>query len=401
MRETLRIKRTGLLAASVVGVVLLCPGSAAAQSHTVAMPPLSGGVRPEGFGLTDETRTVISATAFYTSGGDFQYATLTNLGRFCTIGCTVQYGEYYATLNLPAGAVIDYIGLNSANDTDAIFGVALWQRDRSSTTTLLAGFSVPAHDWDTDFAGPLGIQITDHVDKELVLNVEQATSPNLQYFGWVEVWWHRTVSPAAGDGFLQRRADEPPVLPVHRGAESVRDHGRMRGRYQLLPGQPADARPNGGVPVQGARPALAELSAFPAAARHLPARACCRDPDAVSVFRVRGSDRPEREADDGWTKSTCGVDSGRHRLACRIRGRRGAAAGGAVGVRRELRWSDCAGATGGVGGHERAGTGPALGDRTRPIPTRHQTRPMSTIPDRQQTSGWTLRRSQLPRHGAR
>ena len=222
MRETLRIKRTGLLAASVVGVVLLCPGSAAAQSHTVAMPPLSGGVRPEGFGVTDETRTVISATAFYTSGGDFQYATLTNLGRFCTIGCTVQYGEYYATLNLPAGAVIDYIGLNSANDTDAVFGVALWQRDRSSTTTLLAGFSVPAHDWDTDFAGPLGIQITDHVDKELVLNVEQATSPNLQYFGWVEVWWHRTVSPAPATASFN---DVPTSHPFFQFIEALKASG--------------------------------------------------------------------------------------------------------------------------------------------------------------------------------
>jgi hypothetical protein len=104
-------------------------------------------------------------------------------------------GEYYATLDLPAGAVIDYIGVNNTSDSDGVLGFALYSRDRYAHKDLLAGFSFPAHGWDTDYSNVLEILVPDHSDRELVLNVEQAANPDFQYFAWVEIAWHRTVSP--------------------------------------------------------------------------------------------------------------------------------------------------------------------------------------------------------------
>ena len=50
----------------------------------------------------------------------------------------------------------------------------------------LVGFAFPAHDWDTDYAGPLNVRIPNNFDKQYVLLVEQSPSPRPQYFGGVE-----------------------------------------------------------------------------------------------------------------------------------------------------------------------------------------------------------------------
>ncbi len=132
----------------------------------------------------------------------------------------LRKGEhYYASLDLPAGAVIDFIGLNSNTDTDFVFAVALWQRNRLGQLTLLAALSAPGHpNWDTDFAGPLGVPIPDHIDA-LILDVGQAANPNFQFFGWVEVWWHRTVSPAPATASFN---DVPTNHPFFQFIEALR-----------------------------------------------------------------------------------------------------------------------------------------------------------------------------------
>jgi hypothetical protein len=165
-----------------------CAAVATAQGGTVAWPHAAPRVDPKEFGIQDETITVISAASF--RGPCMVLATLAR-------GCPSAYQvfEWYAPLSIPAGAVIDYIGVNNNTGSDAVMGAALWERDRNGAFTLVYGFSFPPHDWDTDLAGPLGILVPDHLDKELVLNIEEAASPNSQYFAWVEVRWHRTVSP--------------------------------------------------------------------------------------------------------------------------------------------------------------------------------------------------------------
>jgi hypothetical protein len=73
---------------------------------------------------------------------------------------------------------------------------ALWARDSSGSGTPLAVLYLPPHDWATDLFGPFGILVDTHQNRGYVLEVEQAPSANYEYFGWVEVWWHRSVSPA-------------------------------------------------------------------------------------------------------------------------------------------------------------------------------------------------------------
>lgn len=179
------VKRIGLVFGSAV-IALLCAGSMGAQEQ----PEI-----PNAFGTDSYTVTTVSAMAFYPAFSSNAYSTSGSLGRFAA---TDVLRDFYTSLDLPAGAVIDYIGLNSTTDTNAVYGVGLWFRDSAGGKVLLAGFSAPAHGWATDLAGPLGIQVASNLGSELVLDVEQAPNPNYQFFAWVEVWWRRTVSPAPG-----------------------------------------------------------------------------------------------------------------------------------------------------------------------------------------------------------
>lgn len=194
----LGLRRTGLLVAmaGLAGIAMAADG--AATFHPSSLPLLTSRVDPEEFGVQDETVTTISAVSFMpdsddTAYGATAYFTSPQQARFCQPNMDIHYR---ATLQVPAGAVIDFVGVNTATNTDAVIGFALWDRDRYGTTTMLVGFSLPAHaSFDTDYAGPLGIQVTSNVHHALVLEVENAPNPSWQYFSWVEIWWHRTVSP--------------------------------------------------------------------------------------------------------------------------------------------------------------------------------------------------------------
>jgi hypothetical protein len=160
---------------------------------------LDGSVNPRAFGTAEQTITVVSAFRFRRDcGSRIDAATLS---YYCCAddSCFFGGGHYYAPLLLPAGAVIDFVGVNTATTVDAAMGFTLHFRDHLGGSAQLVSFSFPAHaGFATDYAGPLGILIPNNVDREFVLDVE--TAPGLenifQYFGYVEVWWHRTVSDA-------------------------------------------------------------------------------------------------------------------------------------------------------------------------------------------------------------
>lgn len=194
---------------------------ASAEGHSPAFPLLTRHVEPKEFGIQDDTITVISGTAF--KGNRTGYGVLLGLALFAPLNFD---SHFYAALNLPAGAVIDFIGFNNTSDTDSILGIALWQRDRYANLTLLMGFSAPAHGWDTDFAGPLNITVPDHVDKALILEIENAPSPTYEYFGYVEVHWHRTVSPPPSSPSF---ADVPPSDPFYQFIEAIHAAGITAG----------------------------------------------------------------------------------------------------------------------------------------------------------------------------
>jgi hypothetical protein len=187
----------GRIARFLVGTVL-CASVVSAQNLSDRLPLLTKRVDPRAYGTQDFTFTTISATQFVPYSNDVgfgvpAYFTSPGLGRFCQPGKGIHY---YASLHVPAGSIIDFIGLNTTTDTNAVYGIALWARNKFADKFLLVGYSVPAHGWDTDYAGPLGIEVPTNQNIEYVIDVEQAPSQNYQYFGWVEVWWRRTVSPA-------------------------------------------------------------------------------------------------------------------------------------------------------------------------------------------------------------
>jgi len=204
-----RSGKTILRAVLWVSAVTLGPahGAEAAEGGAmsrVSKPLLTASAEPRQFGTQDHTITVLSATQFKpTCGPGIDAATLSRYKEPSTICSVVP--RFYTTLDLPAGVVIDYIGVNTATTVDAAMGFTLHFRDHLGGTAPLASFSFPAHGFGTDYAGPLGILIPANVDRVFVLDVELA--PGLldyQFFGYVEIWWRRVVSdppptPTFGD----------------------------------------------------------------------------------------------------------------------------------------------------------------------------------------------------------
>jgi hypothetical protein len=216
--NVLRMRGVMFQRLAVAALLATLASAVAAQVDPVSKPLLTSRVDPKEFGVQDQTRTVITALAFSPSCANCRGIS-GSLGVYCTI---TDGMHYYAALDLPAGAVIDSIGLNDNTDTDAIFSLKLWQRNRLGQLTLLEGFSSTGHpNWDTDFSGPLSIPIPDHIDG-LMFDVGQGPSPTFQFFGWVEVWWHRTVSPAPGAASF---GDVPTNHPFFQFIEALRASG--------------------------------------------------------------------------------------------------------------------------------------------------------------------------------
>ncbi len=174
---------------------------------TVSAPLLTAWVDPQAFGTQDYRITVVHSSQFMPlHGGGLDLGTpldTSNYSRVCT-DCDVVGVHYYASLDIPAGAIIDFIGVNTATTVDAAMGFSLIFRDHLGGFVNLATFSFPAHGFATDYAGPLGILVPGNLDRAFVLDVEQAAIPDLQYFGYVEIWWRLTVSdppatPTFGD----------------------------------------------------------------------------------------------------------------------------------------------------------------------------------------------------------
>ena len=189
----IRGNRVSLIAGSMI-VAFLCAGVASAQDRPT--PNLLTTTRevPNAFGTGAYTVTTISATAFTAVNSSMAFFTSGSVGRF---GAQNVLSEFYTSLDLPGGAVIDFIGLNSNTDTDFAWGVELLSRSKSGGLTSIGTFSSIVHGWDTDFnVSPIGYVWDGKTGNALVIKVQEASLPNLQFFGWVEVWWRRSVSPA-------------------------------------------------------------------------------------------------------------------------------------------------------------------------------------------------------------
>lgn len=201
----------------VLAMLISSPGAAQVQ----AAPG------PEAYGTQDYTVTMISATSFVPADNSQGSHTSGSLGRF---GDTNVEEHFYATLEIPAGAVIDYIGLNNLNDgTPGVIGLQIWTRaDTGGYVAPVANISSSPHtNWQTDKnPNPLGIVNEGHFVNGnwwiYIVDVDIAASPNLQFFGWVEVWWKRSVSAAP---FSATFNDVPTNHPFYQFVEALKASG--------------------------------------------------------------------------------------------------------------------------------------------------------------------------------
>ena len=184
-----RTKRNG----GLIGVLLLA-SSAATGQVSVEKTMLTASVAPKAFGTQDYTNTVVSAMGFSGIGSSADPATL-SVGFWVCDEPFCWVDHYYTSLELPGGAVIDYIGVNSATPVDAALGFTLHVRDAANVRTALTSFSIPGHaEFRTDYTGLLGIEIPQNAGRTYVLDIEHPVIDQPSYFGYVEVYWRRTVS---------------------------------------------------------------------------------------------------------------------------------------------------------------------------------------------------------------
>jgi S-layer homology domain len=173
------------------------------------------------FGTKDYNVTVIPAVTF--TGGSFNISG--SVGRY---GNTNVDQHFYAPLDIPLTAIIDYIGLNNLNDgTPGAITVSLL--DRGADGGVVVDETVPSEPhatWQTDKnSTPFHLQFIISRGYARFLDVEIPASPNLQFFGWVEVWWRRTVVNLTFTPFN----DVPPTDPGYDFIGALADSGITAG----------------------------------------------------------------------------------------------------------------------------------------------------------------------------
>ena len=201
--------RSRLAKATISLVASLCAGLAAGgELPTTAKRVPTTRRSPDEFGTQDYTVTTIWAGSF---GMQRNWGSFPNYGialdalsivfTSSSGGCigSGQLGDMYATANIPSGAIIDYIGIETKTDAFAAWGLELVLLGRNDDAySVIGSVNSTVHGWDTDYnVTPLGFQLTRNVHNALIAHVQQAgDDQSCSYFRWVEIWWRRPVSPA-------------------------------------------------------------------------------------------------------------------------------------------------------------------------------------------------------------
>jgi S-layer homology domain len=207
-----RLIRLGLLFSAAAGFV---------RAQTPPPDHPAARVAPKTFGTTSYSVSSVTATAFVPVDSGTGFHTSGSLGRF---GDTNVHSEFYAAVDIPQGAVIDYIGLDSLTDAPAAFTLSLYVRGNQADVVTVGSVQSTIHSgWDMDFnASPFGFQWYGFDGETLVLKVEGASLPSLQFFGFVTVLWRRNVSPAP---LTATFADVPTGHPLFQYIEALAASG--------------------------------------------------------------------------------------------------------------------------------------------------------------------------------
>jgi hypothetical protein len=116
-------------------------------------------------------------------------------------------GDFLASLSLPAGAVIDYVGLGSCDQAGGNVQIFIYQQPADgSAYNLVDSLASSAHGATTpcavDYdASALGFQITQNSGQSFQLDIYEPPGAPVDgsvEFSQLEVWWHLSVSPAPG-----------------------------------------------------------------------------------------------------------------------------------------------------------------------------------------------------------
>jgi len=204
--KRVRALRHALL--SLCGVLVCCVLAAEDRHPARAGRLTTTRETPRAFGTDSYNVTTVSAVGFYPSQNYYLYGTSLDLGRYGEVQ-TVE--EFYAALDLPGGAVIDYIGLNSSSPAPFALGVELDQRRYDGLVNPVASFDSTVHGMDTEFnTTPIDFRYAGATGDALVIHVQQGAFDIPPVFGWVEVWWKRSVGyPYGTPSFNDVPSDHP------------------------------------------------------------------------------------------------------------------------------------------------------------------------------------------------
>jgi len=206
-----------------------CSGYGAAQTTPVRMPTTREA--PDEFGTQDYTVTTIGAGSFTLDSAGHGYGFDSSFSRY-----GVDYPipvDFYATVPIPAGAVIDFIGLEGVCAMANQNGVQLNIVDRYGNVTPIAFFGCTVHGYDTDYnSTAIGYQLLENVHNLLMLDVQLTnTATDYGKFSWVEIWWKRSVSPPPGTASFD---DVPTSHPFFQFIEALKASG-ITGGCQASP----------------------------------------------------------------------------------------------------------------------------------------------------------------------
>jgi S-layer homology domain len=187
----------------VLALCFLIPGLAqAAQRRPKTVPLPSSTSRPETFGVEDYTVTSLSDLQFTPFDSSVTYnADVADYFRYVT---SAGGGSLVTGAVLPAGAVIDYIGLGTCDTVGISFTVQIWEVDAFGGFSPIASLSSTAHaagaPCQPDYnATALDYQLLYNSGRTIQIEVAQSalapTDGSVRFSG-VEIWWHRAVSPA-------------------------------------------------------------------------------------------------------------------------------------------------------------------------------------------------------------
>ena len=210
--------------------VLLLSVAAAALAQRSPTAPIAEATRqrPNEFGTQDYTVTVIHASAF-TCGANND---ITDYGSLTRHFPYAAGGHYFSGVEIPAGAIIDYIGMENAAAAPGDLTATLFYVDRySGATSGIVVLPNSVHPLALDYnSSELGWQLTQNAHNAIVMDVYQVPN-SVPDFGWVEIWWRRAVSPAPA---VASFGDVPTGHPFFQFVEALKASG-ITGGCQASP----------------------------------------------------------------------------------------------------------------------------------------------------------------------